>query len=294
MELSPHTIHRIVEQALQEDIGLGDLTTMAIIPAEAQAEARVVMREGGVIAGMSILTAVFNAVDPSLTINTQFSDGQAVNAGEALAHIGGSVRGMLTGERVALNFVQRLSGIATLTARYVAALEGLPTRILDTRKTTPGLRLLEKYAVRIGGGVNHRFGLYDAIMMKDNHLALLAAQGIDIGAAVRRARAAVGPMVRIEVEVEELEQARLAADAGADIILLDNMTLDAMRMVVQEVVGAREPGSGPLLEASGGITLDTVRAVAETGVDYISVGALTHSVRALDISLDMMVLPTLP
>jgi nicotinate-nucleotide pyrophosphorylase (carboxylating) len=294
MELSPHTIHRIVEQALQEDIGLGDLTTMAIIPAEAQAEARVVMREGGVIAGMSILTAVFNAVDPSLTINTQFSDGQVVKAGEAIAHIGGSVRGMLTGERVALNFVQRLSGIATLTARYVAALEGLPTRILDTRKTTPGLRLLEKYAVRIGGGVNHRFGLYDAIMMKDNHLALLAAQGIDIGEAVRRARAAVGPMVRIEVEVEELEQARLAADAGADIILLDNMTLDAMRMVVQEVVGVREPGSGPLLEASGGITLETVRVVAETGVDYISVGALTHSVRALDISLDMMVLPTLP
>jgi nicotinate-nucleotide pyrophosphorylase (carboxylating) len=195
----------------------------------------------------------------------------------------GPARGLLTGERVALNLIQRMSGIATTTARYVAAVAGLPVRILDTRKTTPGLRLLEKYAVRMGGGVNHRFGLYDAVMLKDNHLALLAAQGIDLAAAVQQARAAVGPLVKIEVEVETPEQADMAAAAGADVILLDNMAPEMLRSAVEQVRGRA------LLEASGGITLATIRAVAATGVNYISVGALTHSAGALDIALDVII-----
>jgi nicotinate-nucleotide pyrophosphorylase (carboxylating) len=187
---------------------------------------------------------------------------------------------VLSGERVALNLLQRLSGIATLTARYVAETVGTRARILDTRKTTPGLRALEKYAVRVGGGVNHRFGLYDGVMLKDNHLAILAAQGVGLAEAVRRARANVGPMVRVEVEVENIVQAREALEAGADFLLLDNMSPDELRAVVELAAGRAT------LEASGGITLETLRAVAESGVDYISVGALTHSARALDIGLD--------
>ncbi len=282
MDLSPESIREVVESALREDIGRGDLTTLAVIPAGAQATARIVMREAGVVAGLPVLAAVFTTVDPALAVTPLVAEGAAVPAGTVAAEIYGSARGILTGERVALNLIQRLSGIASLTARYVAAVGDLPARVLDTRKTTPGLRVLEKYAVRVGGGVNHRFGLYDAVMLKDNHLALLAGQGVAIGEAVRRARAAVGPLVRVEVEADTVEQARQAAEAGADLILLDNMPPAMLREAVAAVGGRAR------LEASGGITLETIRAVAETGVDYISVGALTHSARALDVSLDVI------
>ncbi len=282
MDLPREAVHAIVAQALREDIGQGDLTTLAVIPADTPAVAHVVMREAGVLAGLPLLQAVFEQVDPALTIHLHVQDGDQVSAGTAVAQITGPARGLLTGERVALNLIQRMSGIATTTARYVAAVEGLPVRILDTRKTTPGLRLLEKYAVRMGGGVNHRFGLYDAVMLKDNHLALLAARGIDLATAVQQARAAVGPLVKIEVEVETPEQADMAASAGADVILLDNMSPAMLRTAIERVRGRA------LLEASGGITLATIRAVAETGVNYISVGALTHSAGALDIALDVI------
>jgi nicotinate-nucleotide pyrophosphorylase (carboxylating) len=281
MDLSPEIIREVVERALREDVGRGDLTTLALIPATAQAEARVVMREAGVVAGLPLLAAVFAIVEPALIVTPRAADGAPVESGTVIASVAGSARGILTGERVALNIVQRLSGIATLTARYVAAVGDLPARVLDTRKTTPGLRVLEKYAVRAGGGVNHRFGLHDAILIKDNHLALLAAEGAGIAEAIRRAQAAAGPMVRIEVEADTVEQAREAALAGADLILLDNMAPEELRAAVVAVGGRAK------LEASGGITLNTIRAVAETGVDYISVGALTHSASALDIGLDI-------
>ncbi len=210
-------------------------------------------------------------------------EGARIERGEAVATVAGPARGLLTGERVALNLVQRMSGVATLAARYVEAVRGTRARILDTRKTTPGLRALEKYAVRVGGATNHRFGLYDGVMLKDNHLAILAAQGLGLAEAVARARGAVGPMVRVEVEVESVEQAAVAASAGADMILLDNMPPEQLRAAVAVIAGRA------LSEASGGITLETIRAVAESGVDYISVGALTHSARALDIGLDIEV-----
>jgi nicotinate-nucleotide pyrophosphorylase (carboxylating) len=283
MDLPYDLLEDIVRRALREDIGHGDLTTLATIPADAQAEAMFVCKEAGVVAGLPVVAAVYQTVDTSLVVMPQVRDGDAVEAGTTLARVRGGARGILTGERVALNFLQRMSGIATLTSRYVACVRDLPlpVRLLDTRKTTPGLRVLEKYAVVQGGGINHRAGLYDAVMLKDNHLAVLSACGCDMGEAVRRARAAVGPLVNIEVEVESVEQAYLAADAGADVILLDNMTAAAMREAVAAV------GHRVVLEASGGITLETIRSVAETGVNYISTGALTHSARALDISLDM-------
>jgi nicotinate-nucleotide pyrophosphorylase (carboxylating) len=282
MDLSREIITSIVQHALREDVGHGDVTTLAVIPIHSRTEASVVAREAGVVAGLPILAAVFEQVDPTIIISPRVADSDKVEAGTILATLVGHARGILTGERVALNFLQRLSGIATLTATYVAAVDGLAVGILDTRKTTPGLRAFEKYAVRVGGGVNHRFGLYDAIMLKDNHLALLAAEGIDPGEAIRRARAAVGPMVRIEIEVEHVEGARQAAQARADVILLDNMPPAEMRKAV-EAVGGRA-----VIEASGGITLDNLRAVAETGVNYISIGALTHAVRSLDIGLDFV------
>ncbi len=282
MELSAETIREIVVHALREDIGQGDLTTLAVIPAEAQASADVLMKESGVVAGLPVLAAVFTAVDPALRVTLRMAEGAAVEAGTVIAQVAGSARSILSGERVALNLIQRMCGIATLTARYVAAVRGTRAQILDTRKTTPGLRALEKYAVRVGGGRNHRFGLYDGVMLKDNHLALLAAHGIPAPEALRHAKASVGPMVRVEIEVETVEAAGQAASAGADLILLDNMPPDQLRAAVQLVAGRAA------LEASGGITLETVRAVAETGVDYISVGALTHSARALDISLDLV------
>lgn len=282
MDLSPDIIREVVERALREDLGAGDLTTLAAVPAEARAEARFVFREAGVVCGLPVLQAVFAALDPTLELRSLVTEGAMVEPATAVATLAGPARGLLSGERVALNLLQRMSGVATLTARYAAAVAGTGARILDTRKTTPGLRALEKYAVRVGGGTNHRFGLYDGVMLKDNHLAILAAQGLDLPAAVARVRANVGPMVRVEVEVENVPQAALAAEAGADLIMLDNMPPVELRAAVDAVAGRA------LTEASGGITLETIRAVAESGVDFISVGALTHSARALDIGLDIM------
>jgi nicotinate-nucleotide pyrophosphorylase (carboxylating) len=280
MELPLHIIEAVVAQALAEDIGHGDLTTQTAIPAAVQSTAHIVTREAGVVAGLPVVIAVFHQLDPRLKVLLHVDDGATVAAGTKLATVVGSARSILSGERVALNLLQRLSGIATMTAQYVAAVANTKAKILDTRKTTPGLRALEKYAVRVGGGYNHRFGLYDGVMLKDNHLAILAAQGIDLVSAIKQERQHLGPMVQIEVEVESVDAAIAAAEAGADLILLDNMPLDQLRLAVQAIAGRAKT------EASGGVTLQTVRAIAETGVDYISVGALTHSVRALDIGLD--------
>jgi nicotinate-nucleotide pyrophosphorylase (carboxylating) len=281
MDLAPHIINEIVARALAEDIGTGDLTSMAAVPAEVRAEAAFVLREPAVVCGLPVARAVFAAVDPALELRALLPEGARAEAGATIATVSGPARGLLSGERVALNLLQRMCGIATLTARYVEAVRGTKARILDTRKTTPGLRALEKYAVRVGGGTNHRFALYDGVMLKDNHLAILAAQGFGLADAVRRVRAAVGPMVRVEVEVESVDQAGVAAAAGADMILLDNMPPDELRAAVAAIA------ERALAEASGGITMATIRAVAESGVDFISVGALTHSARALDIGLDM-------
>jgi len=279
-ELTPlpgHVIEEAVTRALQEDLGLaGDITSAATIPAGQSSEASIVAREDGVVAGLALARAAFHALDPHIVLTAQAADGQHAEAGTALAHISGNTRAILGAERVALNFLGRMSGIATLTAQYVAAVAGTRAKITCTRKTTPGLRALEKYAVRAGGGVNHRFGLFDGILIKDNHVA--AAGGV--AAAVEQARAAAGHMVRIEVEVDTLAQLDEALAQGADIILLDNMSGDALREAVSRARGRA------VLEASGGVSLETVGAIAATGVDLISVGALTHSVRCLDVGLD--------
>jgi nicotinate-nucleotide pyrophosphorylase (carboxylating) len=281
VDLSPTIINETVAHALREDLGSGDLTTLAVIPETAQLTAQFAMREPGVVCGLPVIAAVFRALDPALRLSPHVAEGSHVERGAVVATISGSARAILSGERVALNLLQRMCAIATQTARYVEAVRGTRARILDTRKTTPGLRALEKYAVRVGGGTNHRFALYDGVMLKDNHLALLAAQGVGLADAIRRAKAAVGPMVRVEVEVETLADACVAAEAGASMILLDNMPPPQLAEVVRAIGGRAD------LEASGGITLESIRAVAESGVDYISVGALTHSVRALDIGLDI-------
>jgi nicotinate-nucleotide pyrophosphorylase (carboxylating) len=270
LDLPYALIHEIVERALREDVGTGDLTTLAAVPASARAEAHFVYREPGVVCGLPLLHATFAAVDPALALTELLPEGARVGKGETAAVVSGPARGLLTGERVALNLLQRLSGVASLAARYVDAVRGTKARILDTRKTT------------LGGATNHRFGLYDGVMLKDNHLAILAAQGLGLAEAVAQVRATVGPMVRLEVEVESVEQAAVAAGAGADMILLDNMPPEQLRAAVAAIAGRA------LAEASGGITLETIRAVAESGVDYISVGALTHSARALDIGLDIV------
>ncbi|HEY8445991.1 MAG TPA: carboxylating nicotinate-nucleotide diphosphorylase [Thermomicrobiales bacterium] len=271
----------IIDLALAEDIGTGDITTLATVPAEAAARATMLVKAEGVISGLDAAAAVFRRVDSRIEVTLRAAGGTRVSPGDIVAEIAGPARGILMAERVALNLVQRLSGVATLTARYVAAVAGTNARIVDTRKTTPGLRILEKQAVRDGGGHNHRVGLADGVLIKDNHLAAIG--GPDrIARAIERARAFAPHTIKIEVEVTTLEEVEQALAAGADAILLDNMDLATMRRAV-ELVGGRA-----LVEASGGINLDTVRAVAETGVDLISVGALTHSAPALDVSLDFV------
>jgi len=272
-----HLIAEAVARALHEDLGLaGDITGAATIPADQTSEARLVAREAGVIAGLPVARAAFHAMDGLVAFAAQADDGDRVDAGAELARITGATRALLSAERVALNFIGRLSGIATLTAQYVDAVAGTQARITCTRKTTPGLRALEKYAVRAGGGVNHRFGLFDGVLIKDNHVA--AAGGI--GPAVQQARAAAGHMVRIEVEVDTLAQLDEALALRVDTILLDNMPEDALREAVTRT------GGRALLEASGGVSLQTVGVIAATGVDLISAGALTHSARCLDVALD--------
>jgi nicotinate-nucleotide pyrophosphorylase (carboxylating) len=271
---------QIIREALAEDVGSGDVTTLSTVPADAVARADMVAREPLVVCGLVLAEAVFREVSGALEITSQVKDGQAVAKGEVLSNIQGPARSILTAERVALNFVQRLSGVSTMTARFVQAVAGTRARILDTRKTTPGWRRLEKYAVQCGGGVNHRIGLFDRILIKDNHLASLRDELPNpIDAAVRRARAQF-PKLEVEVEADTIEQVSQALAAGADCILLDNMTNDDLRVAVKLVNGRCKT------EASGGVNLSTVQAIAETGVDFISVGALTHSAPAVDIALD--------
>ncbi|MEM8785260.1 MAG: carboxylating nicotinate-nucleotide diphosphorylase [Pseudomonadota bacterium] len=276
--LHPLLIDDVVRAALQEDLGrAGDITSAALFPPDQTAQAALTIREAGTLAGLDVVSAVFRLLDPAVTIARHLADGTTVAANTPAATLMGPARSLLTGERVALNFFGRMSGIATLTAAYVAKLEGLPTRIACTRKTTPGLRLFEKYAVRAGGGRNHRFGLDDAVMIKDNHIAVAGS----IAEALARVRAEVGHTVTLEVEADTLEQASEAAEEGADVILLDNMDLETLRAAVSRIAGRA------ITEASGGVSLETVRAIAETGVDVISVGALTHSARVLDVAFDM-------
>jgi nicotinate-nucleotide pyrophosphorylase (carboxylating) len=275
LKLPPLLVERAVAAALEEDLdAAGDITTDAIVPAEAQGEASIVARQDGVVAGLDLAEAAFKALDPEMRFIRLVQDGARVERGGTIATVAGKTRGLLTGERTALNFLGRLSGIATLTAAYVKAVEGTGARIACTRKTTPGLRAFEKYAVRAGGGVNHRFGLYDAVLVKDNHIA--AAGGLT--RALERLRTRNGRVVKIEVDT--LDQLREALRFPIDAVLLDNMAVETLRQAVKLAAGR------VTVEASGGVTLETVREIASTGVDLISVGALTHSPRNLDSSLE--------
>ena len=278
MEIDREWVRRLVEAALAEDIGSGDWTTRWTVPEETRASARVIAKAHGVLAGIEVAREVFRQVDPMLEIDVRVSDGGGVAPGEEVLRLRGSAWSILSGERVALNFLQRLSGVASLTRQYVDRVEGTGVRILDTRKTTPGLRRLEKAAVRAGGGTNHRAGLYDMVLIKENHIA--AAGGIT--AAVQAVRRQNAEGLSVEVETTNLDEVQEALAAGVDIILLDNMGSELLRRAVELVRGS---GQEVRTEASGGIDLDTVRGVAETGVDLISVGALTHSAPALDLSL---------
>jgi nicotinate-nucleotide pyrophosphorylase (carboxylating) len=267
----------IVRAALAEDLGrAGDITALACVPADAQLTAVFAARRGGVVAGLSCVRLALAELDPGVAVEALAQDGQVIAAGSRLAQVSGNARAILTAERTALNLLGRLCGVATLTQDYVDAVGGTRAKITDTRKTTPGLRALEKYAVRCGGGVNHRFGLDDAILIKDNHIAACGS----VGEAVRRAKAFAGHLVKVEVEVDSLVQLQEALAHDPDVIMLDNFTLADLREAVA-IVGGRVT-----LEASGGVTLETVRDIAETGVDVISVGALTHSAKVLDIGLD--------
>lgn len=270
----------MIERWLQEDIGTGDVTTLSTIPEAMRSTAVIHMKEAGIIAGLPIAQQVFRQVDPDLKFTALVEEGAQVEYGTVIAEVEGSARSLLLGERLALNLMQRLSGIATKTQAFVERVSDLPVRLADTRKTTPGHRMLEKYAVRIGGGANHRFGLYDAVMIKDNHIK--ASGGIT--AAVSAAREAIPHTMKIEVEIETEPQLEEALSAGADIIMLDNMPVARMAEAVSRI---RNAAPHVVIEASGGVNLETVRPIAETGVDVISVGGLTYSVQALDISLDL-------
>jgi len=280
VELDINQAIGIVRLALDEDIGSGDVTTDAVIPSDARLRVVIRARTPAVVAGLPVVRLVYRELSTSVDIQFYAQDGDFVGAGAILARIEGPARPILTGERVALNFIQRLSGIATLTAKFVEAVRGTKATIVDTRKTTPGLRLLEKYAVRCGGGKNHRFGLFDAVLIKDNHLGVLGRISSNpVAYAVKLAKQKY-PELKVEVEVEDLQQLDWAIEAGADVVLLDNMSIDMIRDAVKQAAGRVQ------LEASGGITLANVREVAEAGVDYISVGALTHSAPAVDIGMD--------
>ncbi|MBM3157833.1 MAG: carboxylating nicotinate-nucleotide diphosphorylase [Chloroflexi bacterium] len=273
-------VERIVKDALSEDIASGDVTTEALIPSDLRGKASILVKRDGVLAGIDVAREVFRQIDRSLRFKALAKDGTKVRKGQVVATVEGKAASILKAERTALNFLQHMSGIATETARYVEAVSGTRAVVTDTRKTIPGLRLLEKYAVRAGGGKNHRLNLADGVLIKDNHLVALRADEVGLGEAVKKARQRAPKGLKIEVEVESVPQAREALAAGADIIMLDNMKPEDMRKAVKLVKGKA------LLEASGGITPDNVRSVAETGVDLISIGALTHSARALDISLE--------
>jgi nicotinate-nucleotide pyrophosphorylase (carboxylating) len=279
--LSAAQLNRIVDLALSEDSGHGDVTSEALIPPELEGKATILVKADGILAGLEVAQRVFQRVDPSLKVEPRVKDGTKVKRGDIAATVSGRVISILKAERVALNFLQRLSGIASLTAQYVAEAHGTKSRITDTRKTTPGLRLLEKYAVRMGGGHNHRFHLGDGILIKDNHLAVLRKRGMTLKKIVVRAKQKAPKGLKVEMEVNSAKDALAAAKAGADIVMLDNMSPDEMRRAVRLLP------KGVKTEASGGINLTNVRAAALAGVDIISIGALTHSPKALDISLEL-------
>ena len=281
--LSPAVIETTVRAALAEDAPWGDLTSEALIPASATATAELVARESGVFSGGEVFAAAFTLTDARVAVDVRAADGTRFAPGDVLAVVTGPARAVLTAERIGLNFAQRMSGVATLTARYVDAVAGTGVRIADTRKTTPGLRAFERHAVRCGGGANHRYSLSDAVMAKDNHLAVLVRSGMSVTDALRDAKTRLPHTTHLEVEVDRLDQIEAVLAAGIGTIMLDNFTLDELRDGVAQVAGRAT------VEASGGVSLETVRAIAETGVDVISVGALTHSARALDLGLDVRI-----
>jgi len=280
-QLTQKQVDKVIDLALAEDISHGDVTSEALIPPDLSGRASLLVKEKGILAGIEVARRVFRHIDQSLEVEVLIKDGSTIRPGDIAGKVSGSVAGILKAERTALNFLQRLSGIASLTARYVAKTKGTDAKIYDTRKTTPGLRLLEKYAVRTGGGQNHRLHLGDAVLIKDNHINALRATGMSIGDIVAKAQRNAPAGITIEVEATTIAEAGEALKAGADIIMLDNMSTDDMSRVVKMAAGRSK------IEASGGITLANVRQVALTGVDIISIGALTHSVKALDISLEV-------
>ena len=280
-KLDQNLVDATVREALHEDAPTGDVTANSIIPADLDATATLMARGPGVMAGEQLFEAAFRLTDPRIAVTLEVRDGDSFVAGDCLATVHGPARGVLTAERVGLNFVQRLSGIATLTSRYVSAVAGTGAVILDTRKTTPTLRAFERHAVACGGGTNHRFSLSHGFMAKDNHLAVLAAGGKDLSAELRRVKGELAPDIPFEVEVDRLDQIDAVLAGGADIVMLDNFSLADLATAVAHI------GARARTEASGGVNLTTVRAIAETGVDTISVGALTHSAPALDLGLDI-------
>lgn len=286
LTLDQKAVDAKVAEALAEDAPTGDVTADSIIPADLIATATLRAREPGVMAGEQLFAAAFRLTDPRINVTIEIHDGQPFAAGDRIAIVNGPARGVLTAERVGLNFVQRLSGIASLTAQYVAAVAGTGAQILDTRKTTPTLRVFERHAVACGGGTNHRFSLSHGFMAKDNHLAVLAAGGADLSAELRRVKSGLAPGIPFEVEVDRLDQIDAVLAGGADIVMLDNFSLADLARAVAHI------GDRARTEASGGVNLTTVRAIAETGVDTISVGALTHSAPALDLGLDIDLTPT--
>ncbi len=285
MELPWEQVDNLINLALAEDTGHGDPTSESLIPPGLGGRAAILAKANGRLAGIDVVRQVFLTVDPSLVVEVHIHDGVEIKPGDIIATVRGSVASIFKAERVALNFLQRLSGIATQAAQYVARVQGLAVKIVDTRKTTPGMRLLEKYAVRMGGAQNHRFHLGDAVLIKDNHLVALGALGMSLPDIVAKARENAPRGLTVEVEVNTTEEALAVVEAGADIVMLDNMDTDEMRHVVGLISGRAK------IEASGGITLDNVKEVAMTGVDIISIGALTHSSKALDISLEFEPLP---
>jgi nicotinate-nucleotide pyrophosphorylase (carboxylating) len=281
--LTKSVIDRAVAAALEEDAPWGDITSEMLIPVSSTARAELIAREPGVFSGGEVFAAAFRLTDPTIQVELAVPDGEAFAQGAVLAAVSGPARGVLTAERIGLNFVQRMAGIATLTARYVAEVAHTGARIADTRKTTPGLRAFERHAVRSGGGHNHRYSLSDAVMAKDNHLAVLSEKGLSVTAALQGAIARLSHTTHVEVEVDRLDQIEAVLAAGIGTIMLDNFSLEDLRRGVEQV------GGRAIVEASGGVSLETVRAIAETGVDVISVGALTHSARALDLGLDVRI-----
>jgi nicotinate-nucleotide pyrophosphorylase (carboxylating) len=273
-----YSIQDIIEAALAEDIGSGDITTIAVVDKNAEGKAEIIAKENLVVAGTLIAEAIFKTVHEKVEFKAFVKDGDNVRQGKTIARVSGRLSAMLAGERVALNFLQRLSGVATLTSQFANKVKGLKVKILDTRKTTPGIRILEKYAVRMGGGFNHRFGLCDGVLIKDNHIAAVGS----IAEAVFRSRRKAPKNMLIEVEAKNLDEVREAIIAGADVIMLDNMKPHQMKQAVKII------GEAALIEASGGVNLKNIREIAKTGVDFISIGALTHSARAVDISMEVV------